>query len=149
MPILLASIHGDDDDDCLFEVCQNSSCRLCLWCRIVDKIITGVANALKIYCSSSDLIFALFTAPSVMLHNPMFITTGLHNPRFIPTGLLKKFNLLILCAWPHASVCTGNMQFPVHFGSSTHAMSWSSVPPPESAQICNHSNSVLNWMPLL
>ena len=32
-------------------------------------------------------IFALFTAPSVMLHNPKFITTG----------LLKKFDLLILC----------------------------------------------------
>ena len=54
MPILLASIHGDDDADFLFEVCQNSSCRLCLWCRIVDKIKAGVAKALKIYCSSSD-----------------------------------------------------------------------------------------------
>ena len=85
-------------------------------------------------------IFELFTTPSVVLRSPKIMTTGLS----------KKFNLLIFCMLLFV-LEVHSFQYT---GSSTHAESqehvlWSSVPPPESAQICNHWNSVLNLMPLL
>ena len=91
-------------------------------------------------------IFALFTAPSVMLRNPKFITAG----------LLKKFSLLILyCV--HSPMllfvlktCSfQNTAVQAHTLEAKGPVLRSSVPPPESAQICNRWNSVLNLMPSL
>ena len=86
-------------------------------------------------------IFALFTAPSVMLHNPKFITTG----------LLQKFNLLILCC-VHSPMLlfaleTCSFQYTVvqahTWKPGTCIMQFSSTPEP--AQICNHSTRFWIW----
>ena len=91
--------------------------------------------------------FALFTAPSVMLRNPKFTTTGSS----------KKFSLLILCCvciapcscsyWKHAvsntlwsKHTTWKPEFSLNLNS---IMQFSSTPEP--AQVCNHSTRFWIW----